>query len=514
MNHLVNVSSSPHVRSPLTTGKVMYDVILALMPVTFFGVWHFGVHALLIILMSVASAVITEFVFDYIAHRPNTLSDGSAIVTGLLLGLVLPPTVPLYVPFAGSLFAILFAKCCFGGLGQNFMNPALAGRCFLLISFGTVMNDYAVDGMSSATPLAVLGEGGTVNISDMFMGFATGTIAVSIAAMLLGGAFLLITGGITWEIPVSYLASFVVVMAIAGGQGLDPLFLLAHLCGGGVVFGAIFMATDPVTSPMTSRGQLIYGAVIGILTAVFRIMGSAADSVSFAIILGNVVTPLIDRIPLPQPFGISVGGPAAQKEKKGFQIPKAAVVLAAITLIAGIALGGVNALTAPAIAAQEAAAAAEAYVAVLPDAESIEVADDAVTEAVAASAGTYGKSTIQEVMVGKDASGNVVGYGISVNNTEGFDGSITLSVGISSDGTVTGISFTELHETAGMGMRADEDDFKSQFVGVNVSSFTLNKKGGSTADDEIDSISGASITSNAVVNAVNAALDFFASNLQ
>ena len=149
-----NVSSSPHVRSPLSTGQVMYDVILALMPATLFGIWHFGVHALFVVLMSVASAVLTEFVFDYLTGRENTLYDGSAVLTGLLLALCIPASVPLYVPYIGAVFAILVVKCLFGGLGKNFMNPALGGRCFLLLSFGSAMTNYAVDGVSGATPLA------------------------------------------------------------------------------------------------------------------------------------------------------------------------------------------------------------------------------------------------------------------------------------------------------------------------------------------------------------------------
>ncbi|HIS51619.1 MAG TPA: RnfABCDGE type electron transport complex subunit D [Candidatus Onthomonas avicola] len=513
MNGLLNVSSSPHVRSRLTTGQVMYDVILALMPATFFGVYHFGLHAFLVLAVSVLSAVITEFVFDYLTHRPNTLRDGSAIVTGLLLGLCLSPTVPLYIPYLGSLFAVLVAKCLFGGLGHNFMNPALAGRCFLLISFGSAMTSFSVDGVSSATPLAVLRDGGTVDILEMFLGFTNGTIGVSIAALLIGGIYLLITGGITFHIPLAYLLSFCAAMAYLGGQGLDPLFLLAHLCGGGVIMGAFFMATDPVTSPITGRGQVIYGVVVGLLSAIFRVYGSAADSVSYAIILGNLVVPLIDRISVPAPFGL---GDNAKKPKP--KVPKAAVILTVITLIAGIALGGVNALTADTIAQRALEESAASYAAVLPEAEEFSYDDtlSGVVESYAETGygdGAYGNITINEVVVGQDSGGNVAGYAISVTSGDGYDGTITLSVGISSDGVVQGISFTELHETAGMGMRADEDEFKGQFTGVQTDSFTLVPGGGSTAENEIDGISGATVTSAAVVNAVNAALDFYANQI-
>lgn len=506
---MLNVSSAPHVRDSLTTSRVMFDVVLALIPATFFGIYHFGLHAALVIAMSILTAVGTEFVFDYITHKPNTVKDNSAVVTGLLLALILPAGVPLYIPFLGSLFAILFVKCCFGGLGKNFMNPALAARCFLLISFGTTMTKYTrgVDAVTSATPLADLANGTAVNLVDMFLGFTPGIIGVSFAAVLLGAIYLFWRGHITWEIPVSYIVSFLLMMAIFGGEGFSVPFLLAHLFGGGIALGAFFMATDMVTSPMTSQGQLIYGIFLGVLTAIFRFKGSAADSVSYVIIVGNLLVPMIERLPVAQPFGLGTG---ELTEKKGFSIPKPALILMAITLVTGAALGGVNALTHDAIAAQEAAKAAQAYKEVVPAAEEFGF-DDAITGAVEALGGEayMGKDYINEVAVGKDASGNVVGYGISVTSKEAFDGTLTVTVGISADGTVEGISFTEITETAGMGMRCAEDEWKAQFAGKNVDSFVLNKAGGSASDEEIDSVSGASVTSGAVVNAVNAALDFF-----
>ena len=179
MSKLYNVSSSPHVRSKLTTGIVMYDVILCLLPATVMGIWHFKLQALLVIAASIISAVLAEFVFDYIAHRENTLKDGSAIVTGLLLALCLPASVPLYIPCLGAVFAIIVAKNLFGGLGHNFMNPALAGRCFLLISFSGIVANYAVDGYSSATPLAQMAAGEAVNVIQMLIGNTSGVIGNS-----------------------------------------------------------------------------------------------------------------------------------------------------------------------------------------------------------------------------------------------------------------------------------------------------------------------------------------------
>ncbi len=509
---LLNVSSSPHIRSKLTTGSVMADVALALAPAALFGIYRYGLHAFLVIAVSIFSAVITEFVFDYIAKRPNTIKDGSAVVTGLLLALSLPPAVPLYIPYLGALFAILFVKCFFGGLGKNFMNPAVTARCFLLISFGSVMTDYAVDGISGATPLTALKAGEAINVSEMYLGYTGGVIGGSALALLLGGLILWVSGGITLEIPVSCIVAFTAFMALFGGQGFDPAFLLAHICGGGVLMGAFFMATDPVTSPVTSRGQVLYGAVIGILAGLFRAFGTAADSFSYAIIISNMVVPFIDKLPIPKPLGYKGG------EYKEREFPKAAVNLTVITLIAGLALSSVYMLTKEKIDEQNMAASAASYQEVCPDAESFAY-DDAITAAVEALGGEiydeqFGKTYINEAVVGKAADGSIAGYVVSTTSGDGFDGNITLSVGIAPDGTVLGISFTELNETAGMGMRCDEDEFKGQFAGVNTDAFILNKSGGSTADNEIDTVSGASTTSGAVVNAVNTALAFYAANIQ
>jgi RnfABCDGE-type electron transport complex D subunit/RnfABCDGE-type electron transport complex G subunit len=516
MSKLYNVSSSPHVRSKLTTGGVMYDVILSLLPATFFGIYHFGFHAFLVIAVSIATALLTEFVYDYIVKKPNTLKDGSAIVTGLLLALCLPAGVPLYVPFAGSLFAILVVKSFFGGIGCNFMNPALAGRCFLLISFSGTVSSFAIDGMSSATPLADLAAGSSVNLLDMFLGYTNGVIGCSIAGLLIGGIYLLVVGGITFEIPLATLVSFSLFIALFGGHGFDLTYILTHICGGGIVMGAFFMATDPVTSPVTSLGQLLYGVVVGVLSGVFRVYASAADSVSYAIIISNLVTPLLDEVTVPKPYGYRSN--AMNKEKGSKGIPKSAVVLCVITLIAGVCLSGVYSLTKDTIEEQQIAANAASYKEVLTDAESFGY-EDSLSAAVEALGGEvygtdFGKAYINDALVGKDASGNVIGYVFSVTSGDTFDGTLTISLGISTDGTITGLAFTELHDTAGMGMRCDEAEFKDQFAGRNVAQFTLNTSGGASSDEEINSVSGASVSSGAVVNAVNAALDFYAANVK
>ncbi len=511
MNELkLNISSSPHFRQKTSTGGVMMGVVLSLMPATIFGVYHFGMPALLIILCSICSALLSEAIYCLIAKKPLTITDGSAVVTGLLLALSLSPSVPLYVPIVGSAFAILVVKCFFGGLGKNFMNPALAARCFLLISFGTQMTAFKVDGVSAATPLAVLKAGDTVNVASTYLGFTNSVIGGSALMLLIGGLLLWVFGGITMYIPASTILTFTVFMALFGGKGLSIPFLLENIFAGGILMGAFFMATDPVTSPVTKRPQIIFGIIVGLLAGLFRVKGASADSVSYSIIIANMFVPFLDKMPVHKPLGYNVA------ENK-HEFPKSAVNLCAITLVAGLALSGVYAMTKDTIAIQQMNANAEAYRAVLSEAAGFDY-DDAITAALAEcedpyDSSSFGRTVINEVVVGKNDAGEVAGYVISVTTHEGFDGDITMAVGIQPDGTVEAISFTELNETAGMGMKAQEPAFKDQFNGVNTDAFTLNKSGDSTEANDIDTIAGASTTSGAVINAVNTALDFFAKNM-
>ena len=510
---MLNISSNPHFRSPLTTGKVMLNVIIALMPATIFGIYRYGLHAFLVIACSILSAVLCEFVFDFIAKKPNTITDGSAVVTGLLLALSLSPTVPLYIPILGAAFAILVVKCFFGGLGKNFMNPALAARCFLLISFGTQMTNFAVDGVSGATPLAALKAGDTINIAKTYLGFAPSVIGGSALCLIIGGLFLWVTGGITLHIPAAVIISFTAFMALFGGQGLDIPFLVAHIMGGGILMGAFFMATDPVTNPVTTKSQTVFGIIIGILAGLFRVKGASADSVSYSIVIANMLVPFLDKLPMHKPLGYGI------KENRQKKFPKAAINLFVIALLMGLALSTVYSLTKDKIEEQQKLANAESYKAVLPDAENFAFDDD-LTKAVEEVAGnaydeaSFGRTYINDVALGKDADGNVVGYVVAVTTADGFDGNIALSVGIDTEGTVKGIAFTELKETAGMGMRVDEDTFKDQFKDVNTDAFTLNKKGDATEAGDINTISGASTTSGAVVNAVNTALAFYSDHIK
>ena len=505
MSELLHISSAPHDRGSLSTKAVMRDVLLALLPTTVLGVWAHGWYSALIILLSITSAVLTEYVFDRVTKRPNTVTDGSAILTGLLLALTLPANVPVYIPVLGAVFAILVVKCLFGGLGHNFMNPALAGRSFLLISFGTAMTGYTLDGVSAATPLAELASGKTIDMLALAMGNTSGVIGSSALGLIAGGIYLLLAHGITWEIPTATIGSTAIFLMIFGGHGIDPAYLLPQLLGGGLLMAAFFMATDPVTCPSTTKGQLLYGCVTGVLIGLFRVKGASADSTTYAVLLANMFSNIIDELFIPLPFAFRI-----PKDRKK-AIPKPVIILLVITLVAGAALSGVYVLTADRIAENQERAAQAAFLEVVPGAVSFET-DEAVQAAAEQSA--YGSVTIQKALIGVDESGNVVGYAISVRNAQSFDGGLALVVGIQADGTLNGISFTELHETAGMGMKCGEPDFMNQFAGVNVASFTLNKGGASAEDDVIDSVNGASVTSGSVVDAVNAALDFFAANLK
>ncbi|GMQ64980.1 RnfABCDGE type electron transport complex subunit D [Vallitalea maricola] len=300
------VSSSPHIRSDKTTDKIMRDVIIALMPATLFGIYNFGVRALIIVLICVISCVASEALFQYITKRKLSISDYSAVVTGILLALNLPHTVPYWLPVLGSVVAIIIVKQLFGGLGQNFMNPALGARAFLLISFAGLMTRWELDGVTTATPLGIIkeGAGSLPSIADTFFGFIGGCIGeTSAIALLLGGIYLLARKIINWRIPVLYIGTVFVLSLIIGGRGFDMNYAAYQVFSGGLMIGAIYMATDYSSSPMTKTGQIIMGLGCGILTAVIRIYGSYPEGVSFAIIIMNLFVPLIDKFTIPKAFG-------------------------------------------------------------------------------------------------------------------------------------------------------------------------------------------------------------------
>lgn len=303
MSDLFKVSSNPHVRSKVSTNGIMFAVIIALLPATGFGIYNFGIRALAVILVTVAACVLTESLFG-LYKKKQTIGDLSAVVTGLLLALNLPVGIPLWTAALGGVFAILVVKCLFGGLGQNFMNPALGARCFLLISFPALMTNFNCDAYTGATPLAALKAGEEIDIMNMIIGKTAGTIGeTSVIAILIGACFLLLIGVIDLRVPGSYLVTFCLFLLLFGGHGADPAYLAAQLSGGGLMLGAFFMATDYVTRPVTVKGQYLYGIFLGILTGIFRVFGASTEGVSYAIILGNLLVPLIERATVPTAFG-------------------------------------------------------------------------------------------------------------------------------------------------------------------------------------------------------------------
>lgn len=304
------LSSSPHIRDKVTSSNIMLMVVIALLPASAFGVYNFGIPALIVLISTTVSAVLTEYIYEKLMHKKITINDWSAVVTGLLLGLNMPASAPWWMGALGSVFAILVVKQLFGGLGQNFMNPALGARCFLLISFAGPMTKFVYDGVSGPTPLATLKDGGSVDSMKMLIGTIPGTIGeTSVIAIIIGAVFLIMLGIIDLRIPGTYIVSFVIFVGIFGPFTkahvgfFDPQYITAHLCGGGLMLGAWFMATDYVTSPITKKGQYVYGILLGVLTGLFRLFGGSAEGVSYAIIISNLLVPLIEKVTLPKPFG-------------------------------------------------------------------------------------------------------------------------------------------------------------------------------------------------------------------
>lgn len=305
----LNVQSSPHVRDKISTSAIMLDVIIAMLPATVWGILKFGMYAAIVVAVAVLTAILSETLFNIIVKKPNTIYDLSCVVTGLIVGLNMPPEVPFFVPVVGSFFAIVIVKMLFGGLGQNFMNPALAGRCFCLISFAGFMNNYtsrmSVDAYTSATPLILLKSGHEVNLLDMFFGNIPGTIGeVSAVCLLLGAIYLVVKKIIDLRIPVIYILTFVIFIMIFGkGKTTNVNYILGEVLGGGLIFGAFFMATDYVTSPITPLGKIIYGILLGVLTGIFRLFGKSGESVSYVILISNLLVPLIESFTVPTAFG-------------------------------------------------------------------------------------------------------------------------------------------------------------------------------------------------------------------
>ena len=308
----LTVASSPHIRGNFRTNRIMLDVVLALLPALAVGIWMLGIRALLVTLLCIVSAVAAEWLFSLVTKTRNTVVDGSAVVTGLLLAMTLPASVPYWLAAAGSVFAIIFVKALWGGLGQNIFNPALAARAAMLLIFPVGMTRYAgVDGVTAATPLhhMVMPALPEESILDMFLGNCPGSIGeISALALLLGGAYLVVRKVISIRIPVAYLGTVAVLTLVFHKTDAPVEWMLYHLFSGGLMLGAIFMATDYATSPATAVGQIVYGIGCGALTVVFRYFGLFPEGVTYAILLMNACVWVIDRHTAPRRFGVKKGG--------------------------------------------------------------------------------------------------------------------------------------------------------------------------------------------------------------
>lgn len=304
------VSGTPHVRSKESIQSIMRDVIIALVPATAAGIYYFGISALILIIAAIASSVIFEALCQKIMKKPVTVSDLSAVVTGLLLAMNLPAAAPVWVAVVGSAFAIIFGKQLFGGLGQNFINPALAGRAFLLASYPTEMTTWSVpnglevaDAATYATPLAQLKAGHLdASLGELLLGQCGGTIGETCAiALIIGGVYLLYKHVISWKIPVIYIATVAILFGVIGRHGMR--MPLQEIMAGGVMLGGIFMATDYASSPVTPKGQIIFAVGAGLITYLIRTFGGYPEGVSYSILIMNCCVPLIERFTEPTIFG-------------------------------------------------------------------------------------------------------------------------------------------------------------------------------------------------------------------
>ncbi|MBQ3053830.1 MAG: RnfABCDGE type electron transport complex subunit D [Clostridia bacterium] len=333
MNEKFQVTSSPHIHNDFTVRSIMLDVVIALIPAGLAGIFYFGIHSLWVILASVISCVVFETIWNILLHKKNTVGDLSAVVTGLLLAYNMPPTIPVWMVIIGALFAIIIVKQFFGGLGQNFINPALGARAFMLASWAGAMTTwvspslFGSDAMSSATPLSLLKAGGEAlqnmpGVQKLFMGDVGGCIGETSACLLIiGGIYLAMRGVIKLRIPVSFILTVsVCAFLFAGGSTLAERlqFMRWHTFAGGLFLGAIFMATDYTTSPTTPKGELIMGIGCGLLTSLIRLKGGYPEGVTYAILIMNIFTPLIDRYTVPKPFGSKSGKEKLEKKLMNF----------------------------------------------------------------------------------------------------------------------------------------------------------------------------------------------------
>lgn len=299
-------SSSPHIHRGDSTNTIMRDVIIALLPALLAGIYVFKLQALMVVALSVASCVVGEFLWQKIFKQDITVGDLSAVVTGILLAFTLPPAVPYYIPIVGGFFAILIVKQLFGGMGKNFLNPALASRAFLMVTWPAAMAIWTIDGVATATPLEMLrqSEAAAPSLWSVFLGNTGGSIGeTSGLALILGAIYLLYRDIITWEVPVTYMGSVFLLSLLFSGSNSPLRFALYEVLAGGLLLGAIYMATDYVTSPVTKRGKYIMGLGCGVLTFLLRIVGRTPEGVCYSILIMNLFVPMIERHTIPRTFG-------------------------------------------------------------------------------------------------------------------------------------------------------------------------------------------------------------------
>lgn len=311
----LTVASSPHIRGDFKSSRIMFDVMLALVPAMVVGIWMHGFRSLVVTLVSIASCVCLEWLYSVVTKTRNTVIDGSALVTGMLLAMTLPATVPYWLVVVGAAFAIIFVKALCGGLGQNIFNPALSARGFMMLIAPAYMVRFeGIDGVTAATPLhhMVMPALPEESILDMFLGKCPGSIGeISALALLCGGAYLVYRKVISVRIPAAYIGSVAVLTLVFSKADAPIDWMLYSLFSGGLMLGAIFMATDYATSPVTAKGQVIYGIGCGILTVVFRYFGLFPEGVTYAILLMNALVWIIDRYTAPRRFGVKKGGKRA-----------------------------------------------------------------------------------------------------------------------------------------------------------------------------------------------------------
>jgi electron transport complex protein RnfD len=483
----------------------MRDVLIALVPAAVAGVVYFGMNVALIIALSVATAVASEALIQKVLGRPITVSDGSAAVAGLLFALVLPPTVDLWLPVIGGFLLIFLGKQVFGGLGYNPFNPAHVGRAILTASWpvamttwvwprfgaleaavGSAISGAELDALSGATPLALMKYHGIqVSYKSLFLGNVAGCIGETcVPALLIGAAYLLYKGHITWHTPLSFMGTVAVMMLI---MGQDPLF---HLLSGGLMIGAFFMATDYVTSPYTLKGQVIFGVGCGILTALIRIYGGYPEGVCYAILLMNALTPLIDKFTKPRRFGEVARDSAIRV------ILRYAVVLGLVCAISALILSGTYDVTRSRIEEGEAQDFYRALAEVL--------AGDHEFTPIEGLRGILGgrSNTVTEAYIASD--GRFSGLAVKASPI-GYGGPIDMVVGILPEGKISGVRIVAQSETPGLGTEIAREAFLGQFVGVSeADSLRVRKDGGS-----IDAVTGATVSSRAVATGVREALEVF-----